>query len=433
MHPSSKQDGSVFNVVLFGGTFRETQPEEGVSHIKIKAEEVENIIGYAEHWNFEMKQRQEAILKAGSQNTFMKKAFHILNKSTFPAEVTGEDLVGYYPSKSVLKLHQELKQEPDNPNTRIQMVWKVVKSNQSFPIETYRALLLQAAIACTLGKLKLADLHKVLYLQGIYYNRLFKFSRERLAKIQSQLEAEVESNEKDEEQEKQHQSLLKQSERIRRNMSILNQMLQDTNRRLRNISHLDIVVSYKEIKALTNKLIESQKDDEKKEDILKAISTLIPILCAIPLLHTETLEFTDLLINFSPEESLVYFFKGRVLMSTLQLRVSQYENGYKNKSVQQQIKEIYKGAFQAYEQAILRIPKANKNDRHFTMLLEYVQLIHYFYSACKYTLGIEPATPWMQSNFNKAMQALKLAEESGKTEMLKLQITKVMEEEKLMI
>ncbi|MBF0277431.1 MAG: hypothetical protein HQM13_06570 [SAR324 cluster bacterium] len=386
----------------------EKNPKKGISHLKIIAEQIENIPGHSPRWEEEIQLRIKEIISFDQKN-FMQRTLSVMKRETMTPWMSGEELMKLHPVKNAQKLAEQLKLNPKNVMNRLELVSTVIQSKREFAVGTYRELLLQACVSSFLGDLSIEGLKIVLLAQSSYLNKLYSHCRTQQNKIQGYLES---TSERASGSFKENRLILmKKSREIHTNMNLIKvyqHSLGKAAKTTHSASHLSL-----DLNQLSQSLVNQVQSSEGNRDvkILKSAFLLVQVMRYLPLLHPVAHELSDLLMKYMPDHPIGGLLKGRLAITTMTFAVSRYEAGEQNPEVQQEIQNAFKQGYSYYGIAIRTIGKA-KDDMESSILYEYAQTIHYFYNTAKSLLKLKMPQEWLTSSFSKAKKALSLAIES---------------------
>ncbi|MBF0277359.1 MAG: hypothetical protein HQM13_06205 [SAR324 cluster bacterium] len=400
-------------------------PQSGISETRIDIDEIGNIPGILKHWQCDLETRKQEIQKLDSRS-FVKRAIGVLNKKNAMGDrITGEELTKYFLTKKNSEWVKKLKTDPGDSLTRLQLVASFARMKHNFPVETYRTLFLQALTACSSEEFSTPGLKIVFFAQYQYYLKLFNKCKDGLDKYNEMLTGI--NNKKD--SRDQRSSIKQQIRDVQRNMKILRLHQLYTSKQLKEDTSGDVSISFSEIRRFFKKSEDSMEFEKSRTQLVNKLITITNILRYIPLLHSKAHELLDLYIKLDQENPIGYFIKGRLGMSALTFSIYRYEGGDQSKECQQEIQENFKLAYHQYELAVGKIDTTRLDKKDFTILLEYAQLIFYFYNTSINLLEIKLPKQWTQNAFAKAKKALGMAKDSGKTEPLLEKILAAMEHE----
>ena len=412
------------NEDLFGAskTLEDSPAEEGISHLKIKPQELGNIPGLIDHWQAELNSRKKEILDY-AKTTFIQRAAHRFKGNEITsAEVTGAELAKCHPTKSALEKVKLLKRNPKDMMNRLELVSIVAKSGRDFPVELYRTLLLQATIACSFGEFSNVGLQMVIWTQDIYFSKLYyRCQGEALA-----LEAKLKSEEgKENAFTRQSQGLRQHIGLVTRNMEIIKNYQKQTEKALKenkaiyNSSlSLDEVVTFLLESAGKEKIGEDKKRDKQWMGILKRAAELLLLLRVLPLLEGEAKQLSSQLKKMDKNDPIPYFLAAKVQMGDLIFKVGQYQGGERTVEMREKVQDSFKTTHHYYSLTVKRVGKMPKTKMEFAIFIEYASLIHYFYKVSTTTLGIRLPAGWLAAVFQKAMKLLMLVQEKGQVDGL---------------
>ena len=146
---------------------------------------------------------------------------------------------------------------------------------------------------------------------------------------------------------------------------------------------------------------------------------LLPIR-HLPLLHEEGEKYLKVLKRIDPHEPLFYLLHAKINMSKLLYAIGQYREGTRNAEVVAQIQSCFKSTYHQYGMAVRKIGNSPVVPLDFTILIEYANLVHYFYRIAINLIGLKLPIEWLEIAFKKARAALILAEndKTGKSDSL---------------
>ncbi|MBF0287115.1 MAG: hypothetical protein HQM14_04795 [SAR324 cluster bacterium] len=430
-----KKGKKVFiNEDLFGSskTLDDSPSEEGISHLKIKPQELGNIPGLIDHWKAELDMRVKEILTWKS-NSFFQKASSLIKGDRIPPTISGEELSHFHPTKAALEKVKILKRDPTDMMARLELVSIVAKSGRDFPVEMYRTFLIQSTVACSLGEFTNVGLQMAIWAQDMYFTKLFyKCKGESMA-----LEDKIRTQEgKENAFTRQAQGLRTHISDVRRNMEIIKNYQKQSEKALRdNKAVYNTTLSIDEI---TTYLLESggklsakeeEERDEKKMKIFKKSSEILLLLRVLPLLKPEAEKITNQLKKMDPDAPIVHFLQAKVNMSDLVFKVGQFQGGDRSSEMRNEVQEAFKKTHNCYGLAVKKVGKFPKTKLEYSVFIEYAHLIHYFYKVAKTTLGIRLPREWLEAIFKKTVKLLELAQEKGKVDAIMSDIMKDMVDE----
>ncbi len=430
-----RQKKAFINEDLFGvsRTLEDSPAEEGIAHLKIKAQDLGNIPGLIEHWQAELNSRKKSILDY-AEKTFMQKATNLITGQDLTSpEVTGEEISKYHPTKVALEKVKLLKRNPQDMLNRLELVSIVAKSGRDFPVEVYRTLLLQATVACLFGELSNIGLQMVIWTQDIYFSKLYyKCQAEAIA-----LESKSQSEEgKENAFTRQSQNLRNHVALVNRNMEIIKNYQKHTEKAIKeNKPAYNITLNVNEITAFLlkstadNKVGEDRKRDEEWMSLLKRAAELLFLLRVLPLLEGEAKKFSEQLKNRDKNDPIPHFLEAKMQMSDLMFKVGQYHGGERTDEMREKVQESFKATHHHYNIAVKKVGKIPQTKMEFTIYIEYANLIHYFYKISTITLGIHLPPKWLSAVFQKAINLLMLVQEDGQVNGLIMDIQKDILEE----
>ncbi|MBF0280270.1 MAG: hypothetical protein HQM13_20905 [SAR324 cluster bacterium] len=417
--PEKQKDGkgkTIINAHIFG-KYRyldDTDAEDGITHVKVDPSNFGNIPGTIDHWKNDIERRRKNIL-ALEEKTFINTITYIFQKkkqNMLMDEATGEELYQLHPSKAAKEALRKLEMKPTDMMSRLELVSIVGKSGRDFPVEVVRTLYLQATVAATFGELSNVGLNLILWAQEMYFSKLINKCREEVSLLEKKLGPRDGKN-----IYASHSTVLyKRLDGIKANWGTMLHYIQPS---LPDPPSREISLTVKE---LTDFLVDkkrSDKDKEKEHLIIKATKVLL-LIRNLPLLHDEGMKYIKVLKRIDAHEPLLYLLQAKINMSKFLFVVGRYREGSRNSELVAQIKDQFKNTYHQYGLAVRKIGNAPAVPADFTILIEYANLVHYFYRIAVNLIGIKLPTEWLETAFKKAKDALLLAqtEQSGKSEPL---------------
>ncbi len=400
------------------------EPSHGICNTTIYPDAIAHIPGVTEHWHHEVQNRVDEILSFQNRN-LTQKAISLFKKKNAPPAISGEELLQWHPTKKAQALAQALKTDPTDMNSRLELVSAIGRTQRDFPLEVFRLLLIHAAVACCFGKISSEGLQVVVWAQGIYMAKLFTHCKVTLNKIQGFLESL--SAEEDASRREQRSFLIRRSEVIQTNMS----MIQSYQKNLKKVASIapPAVVTL-DLKTLPNLIVGSRNQEGQKDEkikVFKGAYTLFQTLRHLAILRAVTEELADLMVKIEPKRPISLVLKGKLALTTLTYCVSQYESGHKTPEVQKQIQTSFKEAYHHYGIAAKQIGQA-QNATDSNILFEHAQTVHYFYRLAN-NMGLKLPRDWVESVLVKALRSLSVAEESPQVDELRRSIMDAMSQE----
>ncbi len=417
---SPKRAQTIINKEVLGAGIDYNKPKEGISKAKIRTDEVGNIPGIIEHWDYDIELRLKE-LDALAGRSFMKRAMGVLAKQEASEKTTGEELASHHPDKRSMEFVAELKSDPKNAFTRLQLVSAIGSAGRDFPLEAYRAVMLQAVVACSLGKLNTQWLKITARSQNQYFLKLYNKCKEDLEKLNKSLSTMDVAKKEDNEV---RVTLQKRIQNVKKNMKILRLYQLHSGKPIKESSGGDCAISEQEIKNFAK-----LKSDEDQKHLTNKLVTIMSILRYILLLHPTGHALLDQVINADKNNPIGYFLKGRLYMSAMIFAVSLYEGGARSNRVKQLIQDKFKDTYHQYGLAASKVGSQPKSNTEHTILIEHAQAIYYFYVTAKNTLEISLPKEWLRTALEKANKSLNFAVESGKIEGLQTKLLQAMRNE----
>ena len=379
----------------------QTDPKEGVSHLHISAQNIGNVPGVLDHWDWDIKKRKKEIL-AWKKRSLLTKATSMLSKSHAPKGVSGEDIAHYNAISPVIKLVEDLKRNPSDYETRIQLISSVAKSKQEISTEGYRDLLLQVSVAHTFGVFSIQGIQMANWVQMAYFQSLLSKCRHGLRILELRTEGgpirDADSGQKE--------ILEKIKNLIDQNLRILQTYIIHAGKGETPTNH-----PFKGIFRIEDnwdKILSGESSPDEKNELLLRANAIIHYLRYHTLISPYAHLIPDTLVKMEPNHPLGYFLKGRILMSNLVYRVSRYgaegitENSKKNVQI------MFKETYHQYTQAVKKAGGHYKSGSHeMTILIEYIRALRFFINKVAETIKLKLPKPWVIDNLSRAMMLLK--------------------------
>ncbi|MBF0289693.1 MAG: hypothetical protein HQM14_17915 [SAR324 cluster bacterium] len=411
---------SIINKEVLGAGIDYSKPKDGISKAKIRTDEVGNVPGIIEHWDYDIELRLKE-LNANTGLSFMKRAMGVLGKQETSVKTTGEELTTHYPDKRCLAFVANLKSDPQDAFTRLQLVSVVGSGGRDLSLEAYRALMLQAVVACSLGKVSTQWLKIAARSQNQYFLQLYNKCKDDQEKLNKSISGMDVTKKEDNDI---RVSLQKRLQNVRKNMKILRLYQMHASKGSKDGSGGDCMVSDVEIKNFSN-----LKNDEEKKQLAKKLVTVMSSLRYVLLLHPAGHALLDKMISEDKNNPIGYFLKGRLYMSAMVFFVSLYEGGARSGRVKQLIQDRFKETYHQYGLAANKVGTQPKVGTEYTILIEHAQAIYYFYVTAKNTLEISLPKEWLRTALDKANKSLEYAVGSGKVEGLQAKLREAMKNE----
>ncbi len=403
---------------------------ESITHSKIKAPELGNIPGTIQQWEMEIKSRVNEI-HAWKHRTLLQRIIAKCRRQKIPVSVSGEEIAKFHPIKSALKVVNHLKQHPTDMQKRLELVSIISKSDRNFSIETYRLFLLQSTVACCFGELSNVGVKQVLKNQEVYFAKLLHQCKREADSLKVKLQTR-----RREKNVYNHQTenVSKHLRDIERNILIIRVYQKQMAKSLKENGMVrPVTLSFDEITALflqeEKKGRQNKKLQEKKKNTIKNASEILLMIRALPLLQNEAKRFLKHLHKLAPDDPVIAFLEAKVNMSALVFKVGQYQGGERTASVLNAIQETFNITHQQYGVALKKVGNLPKTNIEITIIIEYANLIHYFYKVAKTTLGLPLPREWLNSVFIKTIKLLHLIPDAKQFEQLVADIQKDMADE----
>ena len=424
---SEKQDvkilkKAIINEKIFGKSIEKSDPREGISALTIQATEIGNIPGAVNHWWHDLDLRKKGIV-AYSQRTLLQRIVGKILKDPLESGTSGQELAKFHPIKQTETLVAKLQSNPRDMRSRLQLVHTIGQVNRTFPIEFYRAMLLQAMVACSFGKVSLQGLQIALWAQSTYLQKLASLCKDYQDKLQGNLDS-IKNNEYSLRQRIPIEEKIKE---VKRNIKIL-QAYQAHAQKAEEEKAAEWVISLGEIQ---NVYLAKKENKKEKAKIIKKVAGMVDLTRYTVLLHPVAHEMLDLFIKMENKNPIGYFLKARIYMSAMVFSVGFYEGGERNEQAKQHVQENFKNAYHQYGLAMKKMGRLPQGTTHFSILIEYANIILYFYQIATILLKIKLPAPWLQTALQRANKALMLAQESEKVDDLQALLLKIAEAENL--
>lgn len=434
---------NIINEAIFGENLDMNDPNQGISRVKIQAHETGHVPGVIKHWKKDLDRRKAEILKYRDQSFLQRASSLLMKKNKMAPHITGEELLVLHPTQKAQKLVLELKKNPFDMMRRLELVSMIGRAGRDYPIEVYRTLLLQAVIACSFNEMNNQGLQIVLWAQDVYFSKLYYRCKDQATRMEGGSSDEASRREGAEDQAandanySQRRMIAEQVKRIKVNLAMIRGFQRHAQKGIKDTSgSVSTTLSINEVNAFAMGR-EAGQEEESREEVIKKLfkkaSEIANIVRYIPLLHPNAHQLMDAIQKVDANSPLPAFFKARISMSTLIFAVAQYQAGEQTQEVVKLIQTSFKETSHNYGTAVSRVGQVAKEQTDFTILIEYANLVHYFYRVSTNILGIRPPRPWLQTAFGKALRSLQLAKESGKTADLVDQIRKDMVHEGLAV
>ncbi|MBF0288277.1 MAG: hypothetical protein HQM14_10695 [SAR324 cluster bacterium] len=409
-----KKKRAIVNEHIFG-QFKfldDTDPKEGITHVKIESRNIGNIPGLIDHWKKDIEQRKKHILALEEQTftQYLSFFFQKKTKDILKAQATGEEIYKLHPSKAAKEALKNLQAKPTDMMSRLELVSIVARSGRDLSPEVVRTLFLQATVALCLGELSDVGLNLVLWIQEMYFSKLIFQCKEEIAVLEKKVGKRDKSF-----FSKQIHYIEKRIDEIKQNWEIMLHYLQPS---ATTMPSTPTRVAKLNVEELGKFLVEKKDDNKQKERFTIMAAKIFVILRHLPLLHEEGINYLKLLKRIDSHEPIYPLLQAKINMSKLMLSVGHYKGGERTLERSQDIQEQFKTAYHQYSLAVRKIGATPILPVDYTILIEYANLVHYFYRLAVTILGIKLPVEWLETVFKKARDALLQAEKSGKTEGL---------------
>ncbi len=410
MLAAEKLNSRIVNKQVFGDhqDLDSTKPEDGISHVKIDAPNIGNIPGVIEHWKKDLEIRKKHILFLKKRSLLQRVSEWIHQQVIDFPDATGEELYRLHPSKAAKTAFHALKRNPTDMMARLELVSIIGKSGRDFPIEVFRLLFLQATVATLLGELDLAGLKVVLWTQDTYFSKLFYKCKTEAESLKGKLDVGTGKNIYN----LQSNLMYRRISDLHRNMYIIKHYQDHSKLAKRNTAAFVGTLSIEE---LSNYIVQENRDPEKTKALFQNAARIILLMRCMPLLHEETMQYVEKLRKIDPHEPLLNLLLAKIKMSKLVFAVGQYDGGDHRSQVVQNIRDEFNHTYHEYGIAVRKVGTAPKLAIDYTILMEYANLVHYFYRVAADMLGIVLPSDWLSMAFQKARSALNMIADEEKT------------------
>lgn len=408
------------NTLLQEVSIQDHNPTEGVSKFPVHVYDFANVPGASLHWDEEMKSRKKQIEEVQNQS-LTERAFKVLKKNKISPKMTGEEIMSAKDSLKAKEYIQKLKQNPADGNSRLDFVGLALtksladtKDIFTYNPESCRKLYLQGNIACYLGEISLRSLGVIFKTQKLYVEKTMARCRHEIKKIDSSL-AQGEFAPKVERQ------LKKRAQSIKQTMALL-QSFQEYTNRFSNQKNSDKIlkqenqaISLNELKEYILNTSKTSKSNEKvQQQLIERVASILNPIRYFPLLIPIAHEIADWTIKIEKSHPLPYFLKARLYMSELVYAKNRAEIGEKSPVFLKFIQKKFNSGYHHYALAAKRVGKLPKTQTDFTILIEFAQIVYFFYNLANNLLQINLPHPWLKNVVDKALEVTELAYESGK-------------------
>lgn len=369
-------------------------------------------------------------------SSVMAKFTSILRKSAASEMAMGEDIYKIHPTKVAQKIKKRLASRPADMATRLELIGIVRKSGKALTYENYQTLYLQANIACTQGSMSAQALQIVIALQERFFGKLV----EKCQSESSWLQDKIEDVAKHPGNEQQIETMKKQLLALKGTKAVFFAYQKYSHRGLqgkREIPGVGLdstsILSMEELQTYaTDALAKEAEKEELKKAIMKKARDVAFMVRYTPFLHATARQIFEFIIKLDAEKPLPYFFQARISMTALHFAVSHYQ-GEQKPDVAKKVQATFRETFQFYSNAVSKIGPATKSSTDFTILIEFSNLVHYYYKIATTLLGIKLPKDWLKNAFGKAQEALIAAHDSGKADTLLKDIQRDMDAEGITI
>lgn len=393
-------------VDLVGEAFSKSDPQDGINPLKVEGQHRGNVPGIVPHWEEEIKRRKQEILD-WNDRSLLSKATGFLGKfKNVPEGVCGEDIARFHPVAPAQKLVEQLKSNPEDYETRIELIDIVGKAQKNLTIEGCRLLLIHTAVAHSFGKFSMRGLLVAGQIQQIYLEQLQAKCRHDLRIIELRTE---EGPQKGDVYEQQADQLDEMKYCMEQNIRLIQAYQGHAVKGKESIKYqFSGILMLHEVGETPEDSI--KKEEDFKHESFSRVSAAVHYLRYQVLFLKHAHDFADALIHIDSTHPLGYFLKGRIHLSELIFRTAQYGAGGQSEDGKKSVQQIFKQTYHHYSQAVkMTGGHYQKNSKELTMLIEYVQTLRYFILTVSKVLQLKLPKAWVVDNLLRASLLLKQA------------------------
>ncbi len=351
----------------------QTSPKKGLLHTQIALTDPGILPGAVPHWHSELERRKQEILMACHPD-WKQRALKYLGKAEKTPQLTGQELLNWAPQQSTKKLVFKLEANPADYESRILLAIAVSHTNQNLPLEVYRAILLQIAVACHLNQVDTTSVRHLLnaqnnYLQHVQYQMSGEIQR---------LSHYVELASYGHHTENRKDALLK-VERIRSNMDIIQGYRSILKRPYAQNGQEAVKVDFS---TLAKELREASDASMLEEKFLILALRMRSSL----LIHKPLQKIAEVMMHALPESPLGAWMYARVYMGEIWFLALHYKSGDHRSGVTKQAYQCFENAYTYWKHAIKAMAKISPDLRN-TLAVEYAQCSYLFHNLMIRNIG----------------------------------------------
>lgn len=398
MSDSPRSNKENIQRAILGEDWCDSDPKEGLNH-QISVSNKGHIPGMDERWESEIDKRKRQIQRSHKIPKFIKWIPFLAGfLKTIPQTVSGEDIAIHFSIAPVQKLVKKLKKDPFDYQSRLKLVNIVLEKDQDFPIEAYRDLFLQAAVALSFNEISVAGVQLALKAQRAYLERLQGACRHESRSLFKQIKLPS---------VKEDEIRLMQLRRqyIHLNIEVLEKLIKGT------YTDLDTEEEYfKDVYQLPSLKQIRLKEEGVDQSVFKYIPPLVGFLRFHTLLLPNAHTMPDLLIKVEKKNAIGHFLKGIIYLKELDFQLFQLSKGQKSEAGKKKIQELFKQAYHSLSEAVKQAggdyEETGEMGNDLQILFEYVFLIRYFIKTIANAIQIPVPKPWARDNLNRAILLL---------------------------
>lgn len=391
-------------------SFEQFDPKEGISGIKIDLGEIGHVPGTAPHWQFELKQRIQAIEQL-SDTTLVDR--WLSRNDSERKQASGEIMYRMHKNSDNKELYHELTKNPKDSDKRLQMVWNLQSSKQDFNLEEHRELYLQAMTACSLYAFDTMQLRLALAATNRYFTVLAQANHFEYQRQQNQMREFRKHGE--------HPQLEKLEQRLQvleGNQHLLEYGIRQSDKVLRKgrINQVQLRFNLEEI---LHQVAENNRTQELRQLVESSFLIIDCFRSQILLLPQIHLLF-DLFLKALPYSSLTHYLKGKLFFTELVWEVEQIR-AYQNPSPHLQVvKDRFKYSYYYFGKCVRMLEGRFDTKTGHDILLDYASLVHYFYKVSYHILAVHLPREWLMDVFRKVLKQISKVDSPSMKRMVKL-------------
>ncbi len=390
------------------------EKKQGFGQKPLKLDNIGNVPGLIDTWRNDLEIRLEEIELWQSKHFLVKQLLLLFKKKHSPG-LFAQDLLALHPTKKSKDLVKILKSDPQDIETRIELVSHVLRSGREFSVDQLRILLLQSLLCSTYGRFSSLVLQKTLNIQHVYFQKVISRCKTEIKSVQRKLNSPGSATGT---AKNVYQLNRKQLEEYIQGMEINVQLLtsyqQHSQQILRSIPLKHHFVTESQILDFVLEQ-DSESRNEKKQNLVKSAVHVLQLLRGIQILEKETLKFIDILKKIEPDTPAIYHIEAKILTSHIFSRITQIQNGIENKETIEEIKALFRQVHSLYGQAIKKIGFKPADKTEEAVIISYASFIHYFCQAIRYYLRMTVPHEWLCSLLEKTISRLQVLQETKAT------------------